>query len=152
MKTFKLIYLDDHGLHVMEYSMRFCSVGTMREVGGKERLLTIDESGCYKRLMHVCKDGRRRTIGQYPSFDLGKDWSDSLREKYADELLQARLEIEGSKVDEDSYHAALRVVAEMVVTMVQEDYSDVETQRGEVGNYLQPAIDDIQNIIDEILA
>lgn len=85
MTTYKLIYLND-GIQVLEYTNRFCSANQMREVGGKERLMTIASDGCYPRLLHVCSDGRRRTVGQYPSFTLGRDWSDGLQAQYKDEL------------------------------------------------------------------
>ena len=90
---FKLIYLTDGGLHELEYTYQLASDNCFYEVGGKQRLMTIDHHGLYPRLMHVCKDLRRRTVGQYPSFKLGRDWAESLQKQYLDELRQARGEV-----------------------------------------------------------
>jgi len=149
MKTYKLIYLADGGLRTLEYTDRFARDYHFYEVGGKERLMTTVGDGCYERLMHVCKDGRHRTVGQYPSFTLGRDWSESLQEKYKEALAEVRGE---TVYNEETYNKAVDAMAEQVVAMVQEDYpGDVEMQRGEAGNYLGTAIEDIQTNIDNLL-
>lgn len=93
MKTFKLIYIDtDSIIQVLRYTYGHGNDCYMHEVGGKQRTLIIDKEGCYPRLMHVCKDGRKRTLGQYPSTRLGHDWADTLvnSSNFADQLKAVR--------------------------------------------------------------
>lgn len=152
MKTYTLIYLADSGLLTMEITYKNAPDCYMREVGSKKRLLIIDPDNAYPRLMHVCKGGRRRTVGQYPSFDLGRDWSESLQKQFAVELAQVREIAEADKViNEEAYMAAVKTLAEQLVALVRADYPcDVEMQRGMVGDYLGSTIDDIKTQIESL--
>jgi hypothetical protein len=152
MKTFNLVYIDSDSKIVSQVvRFRIGSDTQYMEVDGKERILVIDNEGCYPRLMHVCADGRQRAIGQYPSFKLGRDWSESLQlqDNMRNQLRAIRLNVE---VSEEAYTAAVKTLAEQVVAMVRGDYpDDVEMQRGEAGDYLGSAIEDIQAQIESLL-
>lgn len=85
----KLIYLHDGGLHTLEYVWGFVADNIMHCVNTSKRYVIVNE-GCYPELKHVYKDGRRKTVGQYPSTTLGREWSEGLQEKYALDLERVR--------------------------------------------------------------
>jgi len=148
MKTFKLIYLADSGLHTLLYTHGPAD-GTMLEADGKRRLLTIDPDNAYPRLMHICCDGRRRTVGQYPSYQLGRDWSEGLQDQFAKELREVRGEF---IFNEEVATAAMQTTAEQIVAMVQADYpNDLPMQRGIAGDYLGDTVEMVHEMINKLL-
>ena len=56
-----------------------------------------------------------------------------------------------STINEETYTAAIQAFAELAVALVKEDHDNVEDQRGEVGNYLGAAIEDVQVRIEILL-